>query len=70
MCRMPEPGPGQVRLQVLATGVCGTDVHLHAGEFGPTYPLTPGHEIVGVVDEHRRRTWSDVGSAKSSPWTT
>lgn len=46
----PEPGTGQVRLKVLATGVCGTDVHLHAGEFGPTYPLTPGHEIVGVVD--------------------
>jgi D-arabinitol dehydrogenase (NADP+) len=47
---LPEPGPGQVRLRVLASGVCGTDVHLHAGQFGPVYPLTPGHEIVGVVD--------------------
>jgi D-arabinitol dehydrogenase (NADP+) len=47
----PEPGPGQVRLRVLASGVCGTDLHLDAGEFGPVYPLTPGHEIVGVVDE-------------------
>jgi D-arabinitol dehydrogenase (NADP+) len=47
---LPEPGPGQVRLRVLASGVCGTDVHLDAGEFGPVYPLTPGHEIVGVVD--------------------
>jgi len=46
----PTPGPGQVRLKVVASGVCGTDVHLHAGEFGPTYPLTPGHEIVGVID--------------------
>ena len=46
----PVPGPGEVRLAVAASGVCGTDVHLHAGEFGPVYPLTPGHEITGYVD--------------------
>jgi D-arabinitol dehydrogenase (NADP+) len=48
---VPEPGPaaGQVLLRVAAAGVCGTDVHLDAGEFGPVYPLTPGHEIAGVV---------------------
>jgi D-arabinitol dehydrogenase (NADP+) len=47
----PDPGPGEVRLRMVATGVCGTDLHLHVGEFGPVYPLTPGHEIVGVVEE-------------------
>ncbi len=41
---------GEVRLRVLVTGVCGTDVHLHDGEFFPVYPLVPGHEVVGVVD--------------------
>ena len=46
---VPEPGPGEVLLRVLVAGVCGTDLHLHAGEFGPTYPLTPGHEFVGEV---------------------
>ena len=46
----PEPGPGQVRLRVAASGLCGTDSHLHRGEFGPVYPLTPGHEIAGYVD--------------------
>ena len=46
----PVPGPGEVRLRVRATGVCGTDLHLHDGEFFPVYPLTPGHEIVGVVE--------------------
>lgn len=46
----PEPGPGEVRLRVLRTGVCGTDVHLHDGEFFPVYPLIPGHEIVGEID--------------------
>jgi D-arabinitol dehydrogenase (NADP+) len=46
---IPEPGPGEVLLRVLVAGVCGTDLHLHRGEFGPTYPLTPGHEFVGEV---------------------
>jgi len=45
----PVPGPGEVLLKVLVAGVCGTDLHLHVGEFGPTYPLTPGHEFVGEV---------------------
>ena len=47
----PEPGPGEVRLAVRVTGVCGTDLHLHEGEFGPAYPLIPGHEVVGEVVE-------------------
>jgi len=46
---VPVPGPGEVLLRVLAAGVCGTDGHLHDGEFGPTYPLIPGHEFVGEV---------------------
>jgi D-arabinitol dehydrogenase (NADP+) len=46
----PVPGPGEVRLRVRVAGLCGTDVHLHEGEFFPVYPLTPGHEIVGEVD--------------------
>jgi D-arabinitol dehydrogenase (NADP+) len=47
----PQPGPLEVLLRVIVAGVCGTDLHLHDGEFGPTYPLTPGHEIVGEVVE-------------------
>jgi D-arabinitol dehydrogenase (NADP+) len=48
---VPDPvaGPHQVLLRVLAAGVCGTDLHLHHGEFDPVYPLTPGHEMVGEV---------------------
>lgn len=48
---IPRPSPGEVRLAVRATGLCGTDVHLHQGEFGPVYPLTPGHEVVGEIAE-------------------
>ncbi len=46
---VPQPGPGEVLLRMIVAGVCGTDLHLHDGEFGPTYPLVPGHEIVGEV---------------------
>ena len=47
----PHAGPGEVRLRVVLAGVCGTDAHLHEGQFDPVYPLTPGHEIVGELDE-------------------
>lgn len=46
----PEPGPGEVRVKVLQAGLCGTDLHLHDGQFLAAYPMTPGHEVVGVVD--------------------
>lgn len=45
----PEPGAGEVLIDVELAGVCGTDLHLHHGEFGPAWPLTPGHEFVGRV---------------------
>jgi D-arabinitol dehydrogenase (NADP+) len=46
----PEPGPGEARVRLQMTGVCGTDVHIHAGRFFSSYPLIPGHEPTGVVD--------------------
>lgn len=48
---VPVPGPGEVRLKVLAAGVCGTDQHLLDGGFMASFPLIPGHEIVGEVVE-------------------
>lgn len=48
---LPSPGPGQVRLRVLACGVCHTDLHTVEGEIHPpSLPVTPGHQVVGVVD--------------------
>jgi D-arabinitol dehydrogenase (NADP+) len=46
---VPHAGRDEVLLKVLVAGVCGTDLHLHQGEFSPAYPLTPGHEFVGEV---------------------
>lgn len=46
----PEPAPGQVLIKVSQVGMCGTDLHIHEGDFGAVFPLIPGHELVGVVD--------------------
>jgi propanol-preferring alcohol dehydrogenase len=48
---LPVPGPGQVRLRVLACGVCRTDLHVVDGELPDLgRPVVPGHQVVGVVD--------------------
>lgn len=42
---------GQVRVEISATGVCGTDLHLAAGEYASEPPVIMGHEISGTVIE-------------------
>ena len=45
------PGPGEIRVRVLACGVCRTDLHVVDGELpDPKVPIIPGHEIVGRID--------------------
>ncbi|CAN8328447.1 unnamed protein product [Cochlearia groenlandica] len=45
-------GEKDVRFQVLFCGICHSDLHMIKNEWGvTTYPLVPGHEIVGVVTE-------------------
>jgi NADPH:quinone reductase len=49
----PRPGPGEVRVKVLAAGVSYTDAMLRVGSYlgVPKPPFTPGYELVGVVEE-------------------
>ena len=42
---------GEVRVRIVACGVCHTDVAWAAGELFPVFPVVLGHEIAGVVDE-------------------
>ena len=45
-----EPGPDDVKIEILFCGVCHSDIHQARGEWGPaTFPMVPGHEIVGRV---------------------
>ncbi len=42
--------PSDVRIEILYTGVCHSDLHMARNEWGNTiYPVVPGHEIVGRV---------------------
>ncbi len=56
----PRPGPGEVVLGVVGTGICGTDLHIWAGEYHSVPPVTMGHEICGVV--------ADVGAGVDPGW--
>ncbi|WP_350350621.1 L-idonate 5-dehydrogenase [Microbacterium sp. A8/3-1] len=51
---VPTPGDGEVRLRVNYVGICGSDLHYYFhganGEYTIREPLTPGHELSGVVD--------------------
>jgi len=67
---IPVAGRGQVRVRVLACGVCRTDLHVIDDELPDTrLPIVPGHEVVGVVDalgddvEHL-----EVGQRVGIPW--
>lgn len=51
--RFPRPAtldPGDVLVRITMAGMCGTDVHLHAGQLAVPLPLIMGHETVGIVE--------------------
>jgi len=49
---IPKPNAGQVRIKVLACGVCHSDVFTKEGSWpGIQYPRIPGHEVAGLIDE-------------------
>jgi propanol-preferring alcohol dehydrogenase len=66
----PEPGPRQVRIRVLACGVCRTDLHIVDGDLAdPALPLVLGHQIVGVVDRPGEGTDQPAaGDMVGVPW--
>jgi propanol-preferring alcohol dehydrogenase len=48
----PHPGGNEIRIKVMACGVCRTDIHVAEGDLPlKRSPLILGHEVVGVVDE-------------------
>ena len=47
----PVAGPGEVVIEVIANGICGTDLHIIADEFVSNPPVVMGHEVTGHVRE-------------------
>ena len=63
----PEPGPGDVLVEVSACGVCRTDLHIADGELpDPTLPLVLGHQVVGRVRSGGERF--AAGARVGIPW--
>ena len=57
---IPQPPTGFARIKVVAAAVCATDLEVIDGNIPANYPLTPGHEWSGIVDE--------VGSPEDAHW--
>lgn len=67
---VPAPGPHEVLLQVLACGVCRTDLHIIDGDLPPhRAAVVPGHEVVGRVLAHGAQAGRfPVGARVGVPW--
>ena len=66
----PAPGNGEIRVKVIACGVCRTDLHVVDAELpNIRYPIIPGHEIVGRVDlVGENVTTHRLGDRVGIPW--
>ncbi|SBS76330.1 S-(hydroxymethyl)mycothiol dehydrogenase [uncultured Mycobacterium sp.] len=47
---IPDPGPGEVVVKVIACGVCHTDLTYREGGINDEYPFLLGHEAAGTVE--------------------
>src|SRR5690242_16217078 len=67
---LPAAGPGQIRIDVEACGVCRTDLHIVDGELTePKLPLILGHEIVGSVVQAGETVQNfRIGDRVGVPW--
>ena len=82
--KTPKPNGSQVLIKVQSCGVCHSDIHLWEGGYqgangqflkttdrGIKYPLTPGHEIAGIVSdlgENAKETFKKDENIMVYPW--
>lgn len=66
----PEPGHGEVKIEVGACGVCHTDLHTVEGDLDlPKLPVIPGHEVIGrIVDFGEEVERFERGERVGVPW--
>ena len=66
---IPVPGPGEILIRVTACAVCRTDLHLVDGELpNISYPIVPGHEIVGHAVATGEGVIIEKGARLGVPW--
>jgi propanol-preferring alcohol dehydrogenase len=66
----PKTGKKQIRIRMLACGVCHTDLDISEGELpAPKFPITPGHQAVGEIDQIGEGvTGFEIGEKVGAPW--
>jgi alcohol dehydrogenase, propanol-preferring len=67
---VPEPGPDEVLVRVLACAVCLTDLHVVEGDLPhPKANVVPGHQVVGIVEARGEGTERfELGQRVGVPW--
>ncbi|GAA0557959.1 alcohol dehydrogenase catalytic domain-containing protein [Actinomadura livida] len=67
---VPEPGPGEILVEVTACGMCFSEVNHLRGHYAfGTFPVVPGHEISGVVAALGPGVeWPEVGTRVGAAW--
>ncbi|CAJ1229604.1 alcohol dehydrogenase [Levilactobacillus zymae] len=67
---VPQPGPGETLVRILACGVCHTDLHVSEGDLPVHHAhVTPGHEIIGeVVGNGPQTNRFRLGERIGVPW--
>jgi S-(hydroxymethyl)glutathione dehydrogenase/alcohol dehydrogenase len=66
--RLPDPGPGELRVRIRAAGICHSDLSMVNGTLAPAYPLVLGHEAAGVVVEAGPGTTVPLGTQVVLNW--
>jgi L-iditol 2-dehydrogenase len=59
-----EPGTGELLVRVELSGICGSDVHMFNGGMDLEFPVVPGHELAGTIEQLGEDTATD---AKGEP---
>ncbi|MCH7965135.1 MAG: zinc-dependent alcohol dehydrogenase family protein [Bacteroidetes bacterium] len=49
--KLPRLQADEVLIKVMASGICGTDIHILRGDYIAQYPIIPGHEFSGVIEK-------------------
>jgi L-iditol 2-dehydrogenase len=59
----PLPGPGEVLVDIITTGICGTDLSIYAGKIPVRHPLVMGHEMFGRISAGDPRDTSAISKS-------
>jgi len=66
---LQPPKPGEVLVKVRASGVCGSDMGVQSGAFSNSFPIIPGHEVIGdVVAVGEGETRWKIGDRVGGGW--